>query len=112
MGSSPRPWGSVCNETLGKLAGMGSLTVPLRCVKCIIRITVLQDRQRMDFAELRLFLHLSRSLHFGRTSTECHISPSALSRAIQRLERDVGHALFARDNRSVELTPKGKRFQQ
>jgi len=66
----------------------------------------------MDFAELRLFLHLSRSLHFGRTSTECHISPSALSRAIQRLERDVGHALFARDNRSVELTPKGKRFQQ
>ena len=34
----------------------------------------------MDFAELRLFLHLSRSLHFGHTSAECHISASALSR--------------------------------
>ena len=66
----------------------------------------------MDFAELRLFLHLSRSLHFGHTSTECHISASALSRAIQRLERDVGHALFERDNRSVQLTAQGLRFQQ
>lgn len=66
----------------------------------------------MDFAELRLFLHLSRSLHFGHTSSECHISASALSRAIQRLERDVGHALFERDNRSVQLTAQGLRFQQ
>ena len=55
----------------------------------------------MDFAELRLFLHLSRSLHFGRTSSECHISASGLSRAIQRLERDLGHVLFERDNRSL-----------
>jgi len=66
----------------------------------------------MDFAELRLFLHLSRSLHFGHTSAECHISASALSRAIQRLERDVGQALFERDNRSVQLTGHGVRFQQ
>ena len=66
----------------------------------------------MDFAELRLFLHLSRSLHFGRTSSECHISASGLSRAIQRLERDLGHALFERDNRSVQLTAQGLRFQQ
>ncbi|HEU5074971.1 MAG TPA: HTH-type transcriptional activator IlvY [Polyangiaceae bacterium] len=66
----------------------------------------------MDFGELRLFLHLSRSLHFGHTSNECHISASALSRAIQRLERDIGHTLFERDNRSVQLTAQGVRFQQ
>lgn len=66
----------------------------------------------MNFDELRLFLHLSRSLHFGQTSAECHVSASALSRAIQRLERDVGHALFERDNRSVALTAQGERFQQ
>lgn len=66
----------------------------------------------MDFEELRLFLHLSRSLHFGNTSSQCHISASALSRAIQRLERDVGHALFERDNRSVQLTAQGVRFQR
>lgn len=66
----------------------------------------------MDFSELRLFLHLSRSLHFGQTSSACHVSASALSRAIQRLERDVGQPLFERDNRSVTLTAQGERFQQ
>jgi len=64
----------------------------------------------MDFDDLRLFLHLSRSLHFGRTSQACHISASALSRSIQRLEQDVGEQLFDRDNRSVELTRAGTRF--
>ncbi len=66
----------------------------------------------MDFAELHLFLHLSRTLHFGRTSAECHISASGLSRAIQRLEHDVGCALFERDNRTVVLTAQGEQFQQ
>jgi LysR family transcriptional regulator, positive regulator for ilvC len=66
----------------------------------------------MDFDSLRLFLHLSQSLHFGRTSQECHISPSALSRAIQRLEKSVGQPLFDRDNRRVELTRAGKRLVQ
>jgi LysR family positive regulator for ilvC len=65
----------------------------------------------MDYDTLRLFLHLSRSLHFGRTSRECHISPSALSRAVQRLEAEVGHALFERDQRSVTLTPEGEVFR-
>jgi LysR family transcriptional regulator, positive regulator for ilvC len=64
----------------------------------------------MDFDDLRLFLHLSRTLHFGRTSRECHLSASALSRAIQRLEQSVGQPLFDRDNRSVELTRAGARF--
>ena len=66
----------------------------------------------MNFDELRLFLHLSRSLHFGHTSADCHVSASALSRAIQRLERDLGHALFERDNKSVRLTSEGQLFQQ
>jgi len=61
----------------------------------------------MDYEELRLFLHLSRSLHFGKTSRECHVSPSALSRTIQRLETELGQPLFTRDRRSVELTAAG-----
>jgi LysR family positive regulator for ilvC len=66
----------------------------------------------MDLEELRLFLHLSRTLHFAKTSEECHLSASALSRAIQRVERDLGHQLLERDNRSVALTKEGERFQQ
>jgi len=60
--------------------------------------------------ELRLFSHLARSLHFGRTATECHVTPSTLSRAISRLEADVGRRLLDRDRRSVQLTPDGVRL--
>jgi LysR family positive regulator for ilvC len=65
----------------------------------------------MDLDALRLFLHLSRSLHFGRTSKECHVSPSALSRTIQRLEEESHAALFVRDRRSVALTDEGRLLQ-
>lgn len=64
----------------------------------------------MDIRTLTLFKHLAGSLHFGRTSRSCHITPSALTRSIQRLEEELGHALFVRDNRSVTLTQAGKRF--
>ncbi len=64
----------------------------------------------MDHDALRLFLHLSQTLHFARTSRECHISPSALTRLVQRLEREVGWPLLERDQRTVKLTPEGERF--
>jgi LysR family positive regulator for ilvC len=66
----------------------------------------------LDFRELELFLHLSRTLHYGQTSAACHLSPSALSRTIQRLEHELGRTLFERDNRSVGLTVHGERLQQ
>jgi LysR family positive regulator for ilvC len=65
---------------------------------------------RVDYDSLRLFLTLSRTLHFGRASRESHLSPSALSRAVQRLEREVGWPLLERDRRKVSLTPEGVRF--
>jgi len=65
----------------------------------------------MDPRSLELFLHLARTLHFGKTSRECHVSPSALSRTIQRMEAELGSELFARDRRSVELTPAGGVFE-
>jgi LysR family transcriptional regulator, positive regulator for ilvC len=65
----------------------------------------------MDLDALRLFLRLSGSLHFGRTSRERRISPSALTRAIQRLEVEAGAPLFVRDCRSVALTDEGRLLQ-
>lgn len=61
----------------------------------------------MDIRTLELFRHLSGTLHFAKTSRACHITPSALTRAIQRLELQIGEPLFIRDNRSVELTSAG-----
>ena len=66
----------------------------------------------MDYESLRIFLHLSETLHFGRTSRECFLTPSALSRIIQRLEKETGKKLFVRDNRSVSITPDGLRFRE
>ena len=59
-----------------------------------------------------MFVHLSQSLHFGKTAHAHHLSPSTLSRAIQRLEDEVGSELFLRDNRTVELTDAGKKFKR
>jgi LysR family positive regulator for ilvC len=66
----------------------------------------------MNIRELELFKHLAGSLHFGRTSLECNITPSALTRTIQRLEGETGKQLFLRDNRSVSLTPAGILFRE
>ncbi|MBW1749456.1 MAG: HTH-type transcriptional activator IlvY [Deltaproteobacteria bacterium] len=65
----------------------------------------------MDTQKLRLFTHLAGSLHFGRTSRACNITPSALTRTIQRLEEEIGEQLFIRDNRSVSLTTAGELFR-
>ncbi len=66
----------------------------------------------MDIRALTIFNHLARSLHFGRTSKACHLSPSALTRTIQRLEEELGKPLFYRDNRRVSLTPEGEIFKR
>ena len=66
----------------------------------------------MDIRTLQLFRQLSNSLHFARTSLACNITPSALTRVIQRLEAEVGAQLFIRDNRSVELTFAGGAFKK
>lgn len=65
----------------------------------------------MHFDDLKLFLHLCQTLHFGKTSRACHVSPSTLSRIIQRLEEHVGRPLFDRDRRHVRLTSAGLAFQ-
>lgn len=62
----------------------------------------------MDNRELKIFQHLAKSLHFSSTSRECYISPSSLTRMIQRLEQELGVQLFERDNRTVRLTEAGE----
>ena len=65
----------------------------------------------MDIKSLQLFLHLSHSLHFSKTAQAKHVSPSTLSRCIQRIEDELGVALLIRDNRSVVLTDAGNIFK-
>jgi LysR family positive regulator for ilvC len=64
----------------------------------------------MDIQALETFIQTAELLHFGRASRACNLSPSALTRTIQRLEEEVGQPLFLRDNRSVALTEAGDRL--
>jgi len=65
----------------------------------------------MDSRELEIFLVVAEQLHFGRASQLCHLSPSALTRTVQRLEEQVGQSLFVRNKRSVKLSPAGEQFR-
>ena len=64
----------------------------------------------MDIQSLETFLKTAELLHFGKASRACNLSPSALTRTIQRLEEEVGQPLFLRDNRSVALTDAGRQL--
>ncbi len=66
----------------------------------------------MDLRALKQFLHLSQTLHYGKTSEAMHVSPSTLSRSIARLEDEIGATLFERDNRTVVLTQAGRLFRE
>ncbi|WP_111415355.1 HTH-type transcriptional activator IlvY [Billgrantia lactosivorans] len=65
----------------------------------------------MDMRPLKQFLTLADTLHFGRASELCHVSPSTLSRTIRQLEETLETPLFVRDNRHVSLTRQGQAFQ-
>jgi len=64
----------------------------------------------METRALEQFVALAENLHFGRAAEACHVSPSALSRGIQRLEAAVGATLLERNNRNVRLTGAGEVF--
>ena len=64
----------------------------------------------MDIQSLETFIKTAELLHFGKASRACNLSPSALTRTIQRLEEEIGQALFLRDNRSVALTESGEKL--
>jgi LysR family carnitine catabolism transcriptional activator len=56
------------------------------------------------------FLALEDTRRFAIAAERCHVSPSAFSQMIGRLEQLVGARLFDRDTRNVSLTPEGEAF--
>jgi len=56
------------------------------------------------------FLALAEARRFSIAAERCHVSPSAFSQMISRLEESVGARLFDRNTRNVSLTPEGEAF--
>ena len=65
-----------------------------------------------EYEPHRQFVELARTLHFGRAARACHVSPSTLSRSIQRLEAQLGERLLERAHHSLTLTDAGDRFRR
>lgn len=63
-----------------------------------------------DLADLRAFLSVADLGSFKAASAAIHLSQSALSRRIDKLEDALGVALFVRTTRKVELTTVGRSF--
>jgi len=63
-----------------------------------------------DTAALRAFSRAAHRLSFKGAAAELHLSPSALSRQVQKLEAHLGVALFRRLNPGLELTEAGTRY--
>lgn len=56
------------------------------------------------------FAGVARTEHVTRAAQELQVPQSTLSRAMVRLEQDLGVDLFARHGRTVSLTPAGRTF--
>lgn len=56
------------------------------------------------------FAGVARTEHVTRAAQEMQVPQSTLSRALVRLEQDLGVELFARRGRAVALTPAGHTF--
>jgi DNA-binding transcriptional LysR family regulator len=65
----------------------------------------------MELRQIRSFLSIAETLHFGRTAELIHLSQPALSLQIRALEEEVGVRLFERDRRKTTLTAAGLAFR-
>jgi DNA-binding transcriptional LysR family regulator len=65
----------------------------------------------MELRQIRSFLSVAETLHFGRTAELIHLSQPALSLQIRALEEEVGARLFERNRRKTTLTAAGLAFR-
>lgn len=64
----------------------------------------------MDTQSLATFLALCQHKSFSRAANSLFITQSTVTKRIAELEREVGKALFRRDNKHVTLTEEGSIF--
>lgn len=62
----------------------------------------------MEIHQIRYFLAVSESLNFTRAAEACHVSEPSLTRAVQKLEDELGGPLFRRERGDTGLTELGR----
>jgi DNA-binding transcriptional LysR family regulator len=62
----------------------------------------------VELHEIRYFLALSKTLNFTKAAEICNVSQPALTRAIQKMEDELGGLLFSRERNNTHLTELGR----
>ena len=62
----------------------------------------------MELHQIRYFLALSKTLNFTRAAESCNVTQPALTRAIQKLEEELGGRLVNRERNQTQLTELGR----
>ena len=59
--------------------------------------------------QIRYFLAVCETLNFTRAAEQCHVTQPALTRAVQKLEDELGGLLFRRERHLTHLTDLGRK---
>lgn len=62
----------------------------------------------MEIFELRYFLGVAQTENIHKASEKLLVSPASLSKAVARLESELGTRLFLREGRNIQLTEQGR----
>ncbi len=73
---------------------------PIRLIKAFV----------VELKQIRCFVAVAESLHFGHAAAKLRIAQPSLTYQIQRLEEELQTTLLNRTKRRVELTGAGRKF--
>src|SRR6516165_364155 len=62
----------------------------------------------MELHQIRYFVALCETLNFARAAERCNVSQPSLTRAVQKLEQELGGSLIHRERRLTHLTELGE----
>lgn len=62
----------------------------------------------MEMHQIRYFLSVARQLNFTKAAEECNVAQPSLTRAIQKLEEELGGLLLHRERQNTHLTELGR----
>jgi len=62
----------------------------------------------MEMHQVRYFLAVCRTLNFTKAADECNVAQPSLTRAVQKLEEELGGPLFHRERANTHLTELGR----
>ena len=65
----------------------------------------------MELSQVRYFIAICRTLNFTRAAEQCNVTQPAFTRAIQRLEEELGGALLFRERNLTQLTELGREMR-